>query len=684
MKHVKPGVVFLFLLFVPALCLGGQSDLSPVRRFGIFIGANDGGPQRETLRWAVSDAKSMQSVLSEYGGIHPRDTLLLEDPGLAMVTERFRELSSLLQEAKSSSRRVELLVYYSGHSDEQGLMLGSEHLEYRQLRNLIGQAQADVSIAILDSCASGAFTRTKGGVRIAPFLVDDSADMSGHAYLTSASETEAAQESDRIGASFFTHFMVTGLRGAADHSNDGRVTLNEAYEYAFSETLNQTQSTYAGPQHPSYDIQLNGSGDLVLSDLTAASSALTLPRDLEGRVYIRTAEHRLIAEVAKAPGRPVTIGLAPGIYTISVTNPDGLLSTSTRVGMSGPTMLLREDFRTGTLEYARVRGEVQRSLDPSLPSVPGEPVYLPVYPSIWPGFSLFGLHDPVVTSFSISPLLADASQVAGLQVGGIAGFTGTLYGLQVGGIFAQGKTINGLQIGGIFATADQVNGSQIGGIFTRAEDVKGVQIAGITAVSRGDVRGAQISPVNVAQGTVYGSQIGVVNIAHDMYGLPIGLFSWIKNGIHDIAFWFTGEEEGWVGFLNGSRNFYTSFAAGVQTEPGIAELEGLTVSASVGYRVSLGSLFFIDAELGLKRLGTGATAGERLAGIFTGPGSNTFPNARLRAGISLGSLKGFVGLDVDGYIQGYTNPDIFTNRDLSPEDEEFILSPRALIGFSFL
>jgi hypothetical protein len=279
--------------------------------------------------------------------------------------------------------------------------------------------------------------------------------------------------------------------------------------------------------------------------------------------------------------------------------------------------------------------------------------------------------------------MADAAMVAGLQVGGIGSWSDTVHGLQVSGIFGGADLVNGAQIGGIFTTAKKVNGAQIAGIFTSAGEVNGAQIAGITAISKGDVRGAQISPVNYADGTVYGTQIGLVNIANDMYGLPIGLFSWIKNGIHDIAIWFTGEEEGWVGFLNGSRNFYTSFAAGVRTEPGIAELEGLTVSASVGYRALLG-LFFIDAELGLKRMGTGADAGARLASIFTGPGWNTFPNARLKAGIALGSLKGFIGLDIDGYIEGLTNPELFSNRTLNPGPGEFTLSPRALFGFSFL
>ena len=141
--------------------------------------------------------------------------------------------------------RTEIVVYYSGHADEKGLLLGDDRYSYRTLRDRLDQIPADVRIAVLDACSSGAFTRAKGGRARPPFLVDESSDMRGHAFLTSSAETEAAQESDRIRASYFTHFLVSGFRGAADTSGDGKVTLNEAYQFAFNETLGRTVDTKA-------------------------------------------------------------------------------------------------------------------------------------------------------------------------------------------------------------------------------------------------------------------------------------------------------------------------------------------------------------------------------------------------------------------------------------------------------
>jgi uncharacterized caspase-like protein len=93
-------------------------------------------------------------------------------------------------------------------------MLGRERFDYKELRDQLKGVNADVQIAILDSCSSGAFNRLKVGMRRSPFLFDESTEAAGHAFLTSSSASEAAQESDEIGGSFFTHYLLIALSGA--------------------------------------------------------------------------------------------------------------------------------------------------------------------------------------------------------------------------------------------------------------------------------------------------------------------------------------------------------------------------------------------------------------------------------------------------------------------------------------
>ena len=149
----------------------------------------------------------------------------------------------------------EVLMHIAGMEDPES-RLDESLFSYARLRNAMDRMEAEVQIAILDACASGAITRLKGGRRQKAFMVDASSDMRGYAFLTSSSGDEAAQESDAIGASFFSHYLVSGLRGAADVTGDGRVTLNEAYQFAFQNTLEGTERTQGGAQHPAYDIKM--------------------------------------------------------------------------------------------------------------------------------------------------------------------------------------------------------------------------------------------------------------------------------------------------------------------------------------------------------------------------------------------------------------------------------------------
>jgi hypothetical protein len=331
------------------------ADSRVVRRFGVFVGANNGGSERARLQWAVSDAQRMSQVMYELGGMVPEDSLMLTDPRQSDIQQALNGMRLQVAQAQGEARRVEFIFYYSGHSDEDGLLIGNERLSYKTLRQAVTEVKADVTIAVLDSCASGAFTRTKGGVRVQPFLVDASNDMRGYAFLTSASETEAAQESDRLGASFFTHYLVSALRGAAANGS-GRVTLNEAYRYAFNETLARTEASTSGPQHPSYDINLSGTGDLVLSDLSQPSAAIILKEDIEGRVFVRDAKGYLVMEVNKGSGKPVTLALQPGSYTLRIETASGVFQAPAKLSMRQQYGIGMANFERAQLVATRSRG----------------------------------------------------------------------------------------------------------------------------------------------------------------------------------------------------------------------------------------------------------------------------------------------------------------------------------------
>jgi hypothetical protein len=312
-------MLFCFLIIsicIPHLMADQQMDGLYTRRFAFLVGANHGGEDRLTLRYAVDDARAVQKVLEEMGGILPADSHFLADPSRDAFFNALTTLSEDVKQAKEKYRRVEVIFYYSGHSDEENLFLGSDRVSYKEFKDLITSIGADVRIGILDSCASGAMTLPKGVIKKPPFLMDTAYDMKGYAFITSSSATEAAQESSRLKRSFFTHNLISGMRGAADRNQDGRITLNEAYQFAFDGTLTQTEKTMAGPQHPSYHIQMSGTGDVVITEIWKSTAVLVLKEDVSGKIYIHNKDNVLVVEMTKLPGREISIGLDTGVYRI--------------------------------------------------------------------------------------------------------------------------------------------------------------------------------------------------------------------------------------------------------------------------------------------------------------------------------------------------------------------------------
>jgi len=346
----------IFVATALLVCWVTGAAAEPMRRFVLAAGANNGGGDRVMLRYAATDAEEFSQVMLQMGGVAPENNLLLKDPDLADFVQAVKQVNGMVRKARGEAARTEVWIYYSGHADEEGLLLGGERLGYRELRKMMDGFEADVRVAVLDACASGAITRIKGGQRRKAFLVDASSDTRGYAFLTSSSAEETAQESDRIQASFFTHYLVSGMRGAADVSGDGKVTLSEAYQFALDETLAQTVETQGGAQHPAYQFNLSGIGDVVMTDLRQTSAGLVLTEELHGRLFVRNDNRRLVAELLKPKGKMVELGLEPGDYEIYLAWKDELLVARESVERGDRLVLHAGKFEPARRERTAIRG----------------------------------------------------------------------------------------------------------------------------------------------------------------------------------------------------------------------------------------------------------------------------------------------------------------------------------------
>lgn len=290
----------------------------PLRRFALFIGNNDGGEGTRPLLYATDDAKRMHEVMIRLGGTTSNDAMLLLNESSDDVLTALAELERRARDARTRGDRTSLFFYYSGHAKDGALRLGSSKLPMESVKARLAQGPTDMRVAVFDACRSGSITRTKG-VRKAPaFEVETDATRAakGLVILTSSASDEDSQESDAIGASYFSYHLASGLLGSADQSGDGRVSLAEAYAYAYERTVASTADSAAGPQHPTFSFDLAGNGDLMLTDVVQRREGLRIPGEAPaGTYFLIDRRGVVVAEITKSETER-TIALSPGTYTV--------------------------------------------------------------------------------------------------------------------------------------------------------------------------------------------------------------------------------------------------------------------------------------------------------------------------------------------------------------------------------
>ncbi len=316
-------------LVVATTCFVATDVHAATQRFALLVAAHEGGADLETLRYAARDVDRMRDVLVEMGGFERAKMIEIVDGEADIVMSTLDEVERNVQAARSKGDEVVFLFYYSGHAANGVLRLGATQLDMMGLKHKLEASSADVRLAFIDSCGAGQLTREKGGSLAPPFVVavDDALSARGQVIITSSSSDEVSQESDDIQGSFFTHYLSTGMRGDADRNSDGKVTLDEAYGYAYGRTVAATAMTRAGAQHPTYEYQLRGAGDVTLTEPSAAEVTVTLPADLgAGKYFVVDLERQLfVAEIEKAPGGTSKVALPRGTYAIKKRESDHVL-----------------------------------------------------------------------------------------------------------------------------------------------------------------------------------------------------------------------------------------------------------------------------------------------------------------------------------------------------------------------
>jgi hypothetical protein len=392
---IRSAGVALCLLVAPAALAADDG----VRRFAIIVGNDEGGRDTRPLMYAQDDARKIHDILLRLGGVRGEDASLVLNGDADDLLTALSATEKRLQASRAAGQRTAVVLYYSGHAKDGQLRLGSSQVPMDSLKARLSQAPADIRLAIFDACRSGVLTRTKGARRAPEFEVrsEGGREAKGMVILTSSASDEDSQESDLLRGSYFSHHLASALLGDADRSGDGRITLSEAYAYAYQRTVADTADSAAGAQHPTFSYDLAGNGDLVLTDVGSRAEGLVFAPNMPGGTWFVVDQRGFIAaEVVKPDNEERRIALAPGRYRLKRRLADRLQIAEVSVSGGSSTLVSPAALRDAPFSDDPVKGVYRRFVGEdryALALSAGFQSFLdaPTRTSLFPPVALFGL-----------------------------------------------------------------------------------------------------------------------------------------------------------------------------------------------------------------------------------------------------------------------------------------------------
>lgn len=224
------------------------------------------------LDFAKADAVAVRSYYASLGV--PADQIIeLVDEAATLTSIKRRLGTELVKDANNPDDLV--LIYFAGHGEMEADRSSADtdgHSKYllphdanradlfgsalsmEELSRILQRLRAERVVLIIDSCFSGAAggrtpyepNVSSRGVITDEFLARIATLGKGRVILTASGSREVARESNEHRHGVFTHFLLEGLRGAADLDRDGRIDVDEIYKYVSQKVSVATR----GQQNP--------------------------------------------------------------------------------------------------------------------------------------------------------------------------------------------------------------------------------------------------------------------------------------------------------------------------------------------------------------------------------------------------------------------------------------------------
>lgn len=188
------------------------------------------------LKYSDDDAYQIYAFLkSPEGGAIPDQqikVLIDEDATRSKIIDVLQE-----QFGKADQNDV-VLLYYSGHGingaflpiDFDGY---NNKLYHDEINEIMEQSEAKHKLCMIDACYAGSMTDIKADftASLNQYYSILNAEKGGTAFMLSCKNKEVSLEDSGLRQGIFSHFLIRGLKGEADHDQNKIVSVQELFNF---------------------------------------------------------------------------------------------------------------------------------------------------------------------------------------------------------------------------------------------------------------------------------------------------------------------------------------------------------------------------------------------------------------------------------------------------------------------
>ncbi len=232
--------------------------------YAIVIGIEKYREKLPSVNFAASDAQLVSKYLTNVMG-YPGENIvtLIGDKATRSDIKKYIETWLTNNVDKDAS----VLIYYSGHGapdpttgdafivpyDGDPTFIGDTGYSLDRLYKVLEKLPVKEVVVMLDSCFSGAGGRSviaKGARPIVVKMKESAVASNKLAVLSASSGNQISSTYDKKGHGLFTYFMLKGLKGEGDANGDGRIEMNELFNYIKPKVTSIARKLYNNEQTP--------------------------------------------------------------------------------------------------------------------------------------------------------------------------------------------------------------------------------------------------------------------------------------------------------------------------------------------------------------------------------------------------------------------------------------------------